>query len=120
MRNLLDFDAAFGNPDVYLEKFVVKPRHIEIQVLGDGSAVMMHDSTVDRTTNGTGNVSEYDAASWQTLTVDDTSSGTWPTMRLRLSNLTIRFSPISVTYQYEPSGSTATWCGFAVGEKPIC
>ena len=28
--------AAFGNGDLYLEKFVVKPRHVEIQVLGDG------------------------------------------------------------------------------------
>lgn len=27
--------AAFGNPDVYIEKFVENPRHIEIQILGD-------------------------------------------------------------------------------------
>ncbi|MDP3044414.1 MAG: ATP-grasp domain-containing protein, partial [Bacillota bacterium] len=27
--------AAFGNPDVYMEKYVEEPRHIEIQVLGD-------------------------------------------------------------------------------------
>lgn len=28
--------AAFGNPVIYMEKFLVNPRHIEIQVLGDG------------------------------------------------------------------------------------
>ena len=27
--------AAFGNPDLYLEKYIVKPRHIEIQIIGD-------------------------------------------------------------------------------------
>lgn len=27
--------AAFGNGDVYLEKLVLRPRHVEIQVLGD-------------------------------------------------------------------------------------
>ena len=26
---------AFGNPDLYLEKFIERPRHIEIQVFGD-------------------------------------------------------------------------------------
>ncbi|MFQ5570705.1 MAG: acetyl-CoA carboxylase biotin carboxylase subunit [Rhodothermales bacterium] len=35
-------EAAFGNPDVYLEKLVVKPRHIEIQVLGDGQGTTIH------------------------------------------------------------------------------
>ena len=28
--------AAFGNGDVYLEKLVLRPRHVEIQVLADG------------------------------------------------------------------------------------
>jgi len=33
---------AFGNGDVYLEKLVVEPRHIEIQVLGDQHGHMIH------------------------------------------------------------------------------
>ncbi|MDW4496907.1 biotin carboxylase N-terminal domain-containing protein [Sulfitobacter sp. D35] len=28
---------AFGNPDVLVEKFVTRPRHIEVQVFGDGT-----------------------------------------------------------------------------------
>ncbi|NGX59809.1 MAG: Biotin carboxylase [Chlamydiae bacterium] len=28
-------EVNFGNPDIYLEKMIVDPRHIEIQVLGD-------------------------------------------------------------------------------------
>lgn len=28
-------EAAFGNPDLYIEKFFENPRHIEIQLLGD-------------------------------------------------------------------------------------
>ncbi len=28
-------DAAFGVPDVYIEKYIEKPRHVEIQVIGD-------------------------------------------------------------------------------------
>ena len=35
-------DAAFGNPDMYLEKCVMNPRHIEIQLLGDGNGNVMH------------------------------------------------------------------------------
>lgn len=29
--------TAFGNPDVLIEKYVEKPRHIEVQVFGDGT-----------------------------------------------------------------------------------
>ena len=28
-------EASFGNPNVYIEKYLDKPRHIEIQILGD-------------------------------------------------------------------------------------
>lgn len=34
--------AAFGNAMVYMEKFLEKPRHIEIQVLGDGNGNAIH------------------------------------------------------------------------------
>lgn len=34
--------AAFNNPEVYMEKFLVTPRHIEIQVLADGQGNAVH------------------------------------------------------------------------------
>ncbi|MEG3920775.1 acetyl-CoA carboxylase biotin carboxylase subunit [Microcoleus sp. T3_A4] len=35
-------DAAFGNPGLYLEKFIEKPRHIEIQILADNYGNVIH------------------------------------------------------------------------------
>ena len=34
--------AAFGNDEVYMEKYLQKPRHIEIQVFGDGRGKAVH------------------------------------------------------------------------------
>ena len=34
--------AAFGNDEVYIEKYLQKPRHIEIQIFGDGKGNAIH------------------------------------------------------------------------------
>jgi acetyl-CoA carboxylase biotin carboxylase subunit len=34
--------SSFGDPSVYLEKYVERPRHVEIQVLGDRFGSMVH------------------------------------------------------------------------------
>ncbi|MBI2795070.1 MAG: acetyl-CoA carboxylase biotin carboxylase subunit [Gemmatimonadetes bacterium] len=34
--------SAFGNGDVYVEKFLVRPRHVEFQILGDRHGNVLH------------------------------------------------------------------------------
>jgi acetyl-CoA carboxylase biotin carboxylase subunit len=34
--------AGFGNPDVYIEKFCEKPRHVEVQILADKHGNVIH------------------------------------------------------------------------------
>jgi acetyl-CoA carboxylase, biotin carboxylase subunit len=45
-------EASFGNPEVYLEKMILNPRHIEVQVLGDKFGHYVHlgerDCTIQR------------------------------------------------------------------------
>lgn len=45
-------EVSFNNPDVYLEKMIVRPRHIEVQILGDKYGNFIHlgerDCTIQR------------------------------------------------------------------------
>ncbi len=38
----VEAEGAFNNPDVYIEKLMLKPRHVEIQVLGDQHGNVVH------------------------------------------------------------------------------
>jgi pyruvate carboxylase len=44
--------AAFGKDEVYLEKLIRRARHVEVQILGDSTATLVHlyerDCTVQR------------------------------------------------------------------------
>jgi len=35
-------EASFSNPHLYMEKFIVQPRHVEIQILGDQHGNVIH------------------------------------------------------------------------------
>jgi len=45
-------ESFFGNPDIYLEKMIVNPRHIEVQILADKHGNIVHlgerDCTIQR------------------------------------------------------------------------
>jgi len=45
-------DAAFGDSTVYLEKFIVEPRHVEVQIMADHDGNVLHfyerDCTIQR------------------------------------------------------------------------
>ena len=44
MIGLARFEAekAFGNPEVYIEKYIENPRHVEVQIMADGHGNVVH------------------------------------------------------------------------------
>lgn len=49
---MAEAQAAFGNPTIYIEKFIEKARHVEVQILGDEHGNVVHlferDCTMQR------------------------------------------------------------------------
>jgi acetyl-CoA carboxylase biotin carboxylase subunit len=45
-------EASFGNPEVYIEKYIEQPRHVEFQIMGDRYGQIVHlgerDCTIQR------------------------------------------------------------------------
>jgi acetyl-CoA carboxylase biotin carboxylase subunit len=46
----MEAKAAFGDPTLYLEKFIVEPRHVEVQVMADKAGKVLHFYERDCTT----------------------------------------------------------------------
>ena len=42
IRDRGEAEAAFGNDGLYMEKFIKKPRHVEVQILADRSGNVIH------------------------------------------------------------------------------
>jgi acetyl-CoA carboxylase, biotin carboxylase subunit len=85
-------EAAFGNSEVYIEKYLVEPRHVEIQVLGDhrGAIVSLgdRDCSVQRR--------------HQKLIEESPSPGISPKLRRSLSRAAVR---VAETVQYTNAGT---------------
>ena len=49
---------AFGNDDIFIEKYLKKPKHIEVQILGDKHGNIVHlyerDCSIQRRHQGSG------------------------------------------------------------------
>ncbi|CAM3586402.1 glycerophosphodiester phosphodiesterase family protein [Marinicrinis lubricantis] len=54
----------------------------DIYITKDGHIVIMHDATLDRTTNGTGNVEDYTLAQLQNILANDQFPAEYPTAKI--------------------------------------
>jgi acetyl-CoA carboxylase biotin carboxylase subunit len=75
-------DAAFGDPRVFLERFIERARHVEVQVLGDGRGGVIHlgerDCSVQRR--------------YQKLVEESPAPGLSDDCRRRLQEAAVRFA----------------------------
>jgi acetyl-CoA carboxylase biotin carboxylase subunit len=84
--------AAFGNPDLYIEKYIRKPRHIEIQVLADQHGNMVH-------------LGERECSiqkRYQKLIEESPSPFVDPDLRMRMGEAAIR---VAKAFSYQNAGT---------------
>lgn len=85
-------EAAFGNRDVYVEKFIREPRHIEVQIIADSFGNIVHlgerDCSVQR--------------NHQKLIEESPAPGVSLTMRRKIGEAAIRAAK---AFQYENAGT---------------
>ncbi len=76
----LEANASFGNPEVYIERFIISPRHIEVQILGDSFGNLIHlgerDCSIQRR--------------YQKLVEESPSPGIEPDLRKKIGEAAVR------------------------------
>jgi glycerophosphoryl diester phosphodiesterase len=85
----------------------------DVWPLADGQLAVMHDSTVDRTTSGSGNVSDLNSQVFKLLTVDANSwlAPAWPSSGINpplLADVFRRFRGTAVVISEAKDGTSAT------------
>lgn len=67
-----------------MKYFPCSIQEIDVRITSDGIPVLLHDNTLDRTTNGKGEVSRYTYAELQKLNLKDTEGNVLPDDRIPL------------------------------------
>ena len=74
-------ESAFGSPDIYIEKEIEDPRHIEIQILGDKHGHIVHLGERD---------CSVQTARYQKMLEESPSAGLTPSQRTKIGDAAVK------------------------------